>query len=185
MASQHTSETLIADRYASALYELSSDNKCIDRVLNDLKSLDQYITNSKDLKLLIRSPLIKSEDKQLIFEKILQNIHSNKLTSNFIKTISRNRRFANLPNIINRFFNINSEKRGEVQANITSADELSETQKELFHERLRTILGDKISLNYKVDKKIIGGLIIKVGSKMIDSSISNKISQLKIAMKGA
>jgi len=97
VASQHSSETLIADRYASALYELSSDNKCIDQVLNDLKSLDQHITNSKDLTLLIRSPLIKSEDKQLIFEKILNNINSNKLTSNFIKTISRNRRFSNLP----------------------------------------------------------------------------------------
>ena len=76
------------------------------------------------------------------------------------------------------------KKRGDVLADITSADELSEDQRVNIKEQLRTILGDKLSLNFKVDKKIIGGLIVKVGSKMIDTSLANKINKLKIAMKG-
>ena len=84
-----------------------------------------------------------------------------------------------------QFVNINAQKRGDVLADITSADELSDDQRVNIKEQLRTILGDKLSLNFKVDKKIIGGLIVKVGSKMIDASLANKINKLKIAMKGA
>ena len=81
--------------------------------------------------------------------------------------------------------NINSNKRGNVLADVMSADELSEDQRIDIKDQLRNILGDKLSLNFKVDKKIIGGLIIKVGSKMIDTSLANKINKLKTAMKGA
>ena len=88
-------------------------------------------------------------------------------------------------NIISQFKNINAQKRGDVLADITSAEKLSNEQQESIKEQLRTILGDKLSLSYKVDEQIIGGLIIKVGSKMIDTSLSNKINKLKIAMKGA
>jgi F-type H+-transporting ATPase subunit delta len=87
--------------------------------------------------------------------------------------------------MISQFININANKRGDVLADVTSADEFSEEEKVDIKDQLRTILGDKLLLNFKVDKKIIGGLIIKVGSKMIDTSLANKINKLKIAMKGA
>ena len=87
--------------------------------------------------------------------------------------------------IISQFLNINAQKRGDILADITSADELSDDQRINITQQLKTILGDKLILNFKVNKKIIGGLIIKVGSKMIDTSLVNKINKLKIAMKGA
>ena len=185
MVSQKSAEGLIADRYAFALYELSSDNKCVDEVLSDLIMLKEYINQNKDFKLLIRSPLIASSEKLLIVEKLLLNHSVNNLTSTFLKVISKNKRFASLSSIILRFVSINSEKRGEVFADITSADELSDKQKSGVKDQLRSILGEKLSLNYNVDKKILGGLIVKIGSKMIDSSLASKINKLKVTIEGA
>ena len=87
--------------------------------------------------------------------------------------------------IISQFIKINAQKRGDILADITSADELSDKQRNEIKDQLKSILGEKLSLNYKVDKKIIGGLIVKFGSKMIDSSLSSKINKLKIALKEA
>ena len=109
----------------------------------------------------------------------------NKITSNFIAVISNNKRFNNLFSIISKFNSINNDRRGNIVADVTSADKLSDQQKNGIRDKLRLILGEKLSLNFKVDKKIIGGLIVKVGSKMIDSSLVTKINKLKIAMKGA
>ena len=107
------------------------------------------------------------------------------ITNTFIKVIEKNKRFSNLASIIAQFININSQKRGDVIADITSADELNDDQKNNITNQLKNILGDKLSLSFDVDKNIIGGLIVKVGSKMIDTSLANKINKLKIAMKGA
>ena len=117
--------------------------------------------------------------------KIISEENFNDLSITFLKVISNNKRFANLSSITKQFMNINEQKRGIILADITSADELLDDQRKNINDQLRTILGDKLSLNFKVDKKIIGGLIIKVGSKMIDTSLINKINKLKIAMKGA
>ena len=143
------------------------------------------IKNNKDLKLVIKSPLIKSKDKLEILQNILKSKNPNELSSTFLKVLSKNKRFQKTVDIISQFKNINAQKRGDVLADITSAEKLSNEQQDNIKEQLRTILGDKLSLSYKVDKQIIGGLIIKVGSKMIDTSLSNKINKLKIAMKGA
>ena len=107
------------------------------------------------------------------------------ITNTFIKVIEKNKRFSNLASIIAQFININSQKRGDVIADITSADELNDDQKNNITNQLKSILGDKLSLSFDVDKNIMGGLIVKVGSKMIDTSLANKINKLKIAMKGA
>ncbi len=185
MSSQTSSSNLIAYRYASALYELAAELKNIDVVLKDLEFLQKSIKENKDLKLLIKSPLIASDDKQKIMEKILSKQLANKLTTTFLKVISNNKRFIHLSSIISQFININAQKRGKILADVTSADKLSDKQKNEINDQLKSILGEKLSLNFKVDKKIIGGLIVKVGSKMIDSSLASKISKLKIAMKGA
>ncbi len=118
-------------------------------------------------------------------EKILSKQLANKLTTTFLKVISNNKRFVHLSSIISQFININAQKRGKILADVTSADKLSDKQKNEINDQLKSILGEKLSLNFKVDKKIIGGLIVKVGSKMIDSSLASKINKLKIAMKGA
>ena len=185
MASQLSSGDLISDRYASALYDLASEKKLVDVVLDDLLFIQSTIKNNKDLKLVIKSPLIKSNDKLEILQNILKSKNPNELSSTFLKVLSKNKRFQKTVDIISQFKNINAQKRGDVLADVTSAEKLSNEQQDSIKEQLRTILGDKLSLNYKVDEQIIGGLIIKVGSKMIDTSLSNKINKLKIAMKGA
>ena len=185
MASQLSSGDLISDRYASALYDLASEKKLVDVVLDDLLFIQSMIKSNKDLKLVIKSPLIKSNDKLEILQNILKSKNPNELSSTFLKVLSKNKRFQKTVDIISQFKNINAQKRGDVLADITSAEKLSNEQQDNIKEQLRTILGDKLSLSYKVDEQIIGGLIIKVGSKMIDTSLSNKINKLKIAMKGA
>ena len=185
MASQLTSGNLISDRYASALYDLAFENKVIEPILENLETLQDIINKNKELQLLIKSPLIDSNDKLEILLKILTSENLNELSSTFLKVISNNKRFASLSSIISQFVNINAQKRGDVLADVTSADDLSDDQRINIKQQLKTILSNKLSLNFKVDKKIIGGLIIKVGSKMIDTSLANKINKLKIVMKGA
>ena len=185
MASKLASGDLIADRYASALYDLAADSKSVDLVLADLTLLQTMLNDQKDLHLLIKSPLIVSTDKLNILEKLLLNIKANKLTLTFLKVLEQNKRFSNLYSIISQFININAYNRGDVLADITSAEELNDEQRKNITEQLKNTLGKKLSLNFIVDKKIIGGLVVKVGSKMIDTSLANKINKLKIAMKGA
>ena len=185
MASQLASGDLVSDRYASALYDLAAEKKLVDPVLDDLTNLKNILKDNKELSLVVKSPLITSIDKLNIFESLLKKINANELTSTFLKVIEKNKRFSNLASIITQFMNINSQKRGDVLADITSADELNDDQKNNITNQLKSILGDKLSLSFDVDKNIMGGLIVKVGSKMIDTSLANKINKLKIAMKGA
>ena len=185
MTTQLTSGDLISDRYSSALYDLAVEKKVVDSVLENLTSIKKLIDTNKELTLLILSPLISSKDKLEILLKLTLSINLNELTIIFLKVISNNKRFASLSLVISQFIHINSVKRGNILADITSADLLSDEQRLDIKEQLKTILGEKLSLNFKIDKKIIGGLIVKVGSKMIDASLSNKINKLKIAMKGA
>ena len=153
--------------------------------LGDLSNLKNILKDNKELSLVVKSPLITSIDKLNIFESLLKKINANELTSTFLKVIEKNKRFSNLASIITQFMNINSQKRGDVLADITSAGELNDDQKNNITNQLKSILGDKLSLSFDVDKNIMGGLIVKVGSKMIDTSLANKINKLKIAMKGA
>ena len=185
MSTQMSSGDLISDRYALALYELASENNCIDNILKDFNSLHKSILENKDLSLLIHSPLIASNDKLEILLKIINDKSINSLSINFLKVISVNKRFSKIVSIILQFININAQKRGDILADVTSAEELTNEQQQGIKNQLHTILGKKLSLSYKVDKKIIGGLIIKVGSKMIDTSLANKFNKIKIAMKGA
>ena len=185
MTSQLTSGDLVSDRYASALYELAVEKKLVDPLLMDLSNLKNILNNNKELSLVVKSPLISSLDKLNIFESLLKKINANELTNTFLKVIEKNKRFSNLASIINQFININSQKRGDILADITSANELNDEQKNNITNQLKSILGEKLSLSFDVDNNIMGGLIVKVGSKMIDTSLANKINKLKIAMKGA
>ena len=185
MVSQITSGDLIADRYASALYDLASEKKLVDPVLNDLSLFKNLLIENKDLNLIVKSPLVNSQDKLSILAELIKKISANQITLTFFKVLEKNKRFSNLLSIINQFININSQKRGNVFADITSAEELNDKQKINITNQLKNILGNKLSLSFDVDKNIIGGLIVKVGSKMIDTSLANKINKLKIAMRGA
>ena len=185
MTSKISSSDIISDRYGSALYDLASEKKCIDEILNDLDVIEKVMKESSELRHVIKSPLVNSEEKLNILLKIFAGSSFNNLTTTFLKVLDNNKRIANISSIILQFKKINSEKRGDIAANVTSANELSEDEKNNITNQLKNTLGQKLSLNFDVDKSIIGGLIVKVGSKMIDTSLANKINKLKIAMKGA
>ena len=185
MAAKISSGDLISERYGSALYDLASEKKCIDSILNDFEVAEKVLKESSELRQVIRSPLVNSDEKLNILLKIFSQSNLHDLTTTFLKVLSDNKRISNLISIILQFKKINSEKRGDITADITSADELSEDEKNNITNQLKNSLGQKLSLNFDVDKDIIGGLIVRVGSKMIDTSILNKINKLKIAMKGA
>ena len=136
MASKLASGDLIADRYASALYDLAADSKSVDPVLADLTLLQTMLNDHKDLHLVIKSPLIASTDKLDILEKLLLNIKANKLTLTFLKVLEQNKRFSNLYSIISQFININAYNRGDVLADITSAEELNDEQRKNIKEQL-------------------------------------------------
>ena len=177
-----TSNSLV-DRYASALYDLSVEYNCTDKIINDLNKIKIYEKQNKDFSMLLNNPLISNTDKLSVLTKILKNNNANNLLYNFIKIISKNHRFTSLINIINQFEKINAEKRGNIIANITTAEQLSKLQKNSIQKNLFTTLGNKLTINYAIDKSILGGLIIKVGSKMFDSSILTKINKIKLAIK--
>lgn len=185
MTSKISSSDIISDRYGSALYDLASEKKCIDEILNDLDVIEKVMKESSELRHVIKSPLVNSEEKLNILLKIFAGLSFNSLTTTFLKVLDNNKRISNILSIILQFKKINSEKRGDIAANVISANELSEDEKNNITNQLKNTLGQKLSLNFNVDKEIIGGLIVKVGSKMIDTSIANKINKLKIAMKGA
>lgn len=185
MTSKISSSDIISDRYGSALYDLASEKKCIDEILNDLDVIEKVMKESSELRHVIKSPLVNSEEKLNILLKIFAGSSFNNLTTTFLKVLDNNKRISNILSIILQFKKINSEKRGDIAANVISANELSEDEKNNITNQLKNTLGQKLSLNFNVDKEIIGGLIVKVGSKMIDTSIANKINKLKIAMKGA
>ena len=185
MASKISSGDLISERYGSALYDLASKKKCIDSILNDFEVAEKVLKESSELRHVIKSPLVNSDEKLNILLKIFSKSNFHDLTTTFLKVLSDNKRISNLISIILQFKKINSEKRGDITADVTSADELSEDDKNNITNQLKNSLGQKLSLNFDVDKDIIGGLIVRVGSKMIDTSILNKINKLKIAMKGA
>jgi len=185
MTSKISSSDIISDRYGSALFDLASEKKCIDEILNDLDVIEKVMKESSELRHVIKSPLVNSEEKLNILLKIFAGLSFNSLTTTFLKVLDNNKRISNILSIILQFKKINSEKRGDIAANVTSANELSEDEKNNITNQLKNTLGQKLSLNFDVDKDIIGGLIVKVGSKMIDTSIANKINKLKIAMKGA
>tara|TARA_B100001175_G_scaffold255821_1_gene223782 strand:- start:98 stop:655 length:558 start_codon:yes stop_codon:yes gene_type:complete len=185
MASKISSGDIISERYGSALYDLASEKKCIDNILNDFEVVEKVMKGNSELRQVLKSPLVNSDEKLNILLKIFSKSNLNNLTETFFKVLNNNKRISKLISIILQFKKINSEKRGDITADVTSANELSEEEKSNITNQLKNSLGQKLSLNFDVDNDIIGGLIVKVGSKMIDTSIVNKINKLKIAMKGA
>ena len=175
---------LLSNRYASALYDLSIESNCIEIIIKDLSEILSYYNKNKDFSLLLSNPLISSEKKLLVLNYILKKNNIHELIINFIGIISKNKRFVLLNNIIKRFMEINAEKRGNIMAEVTSAKDLNNIQKDIIQKELHKKLGEKLSISYNTDKSIIGGLIIKYGSKMIDSSLVNKINKLELVMKG-
>ena len=173
-------EIIISNTFATCKH-LMKEADC----LNDFELVQKALKESSELRQVIKSPLVNSDEKHNILLKLFSKVNLHNLTTTFLKVLDNNKRISNIGSIILQFKKINSEKRGDITADITSANILSDDEKNNITNQLKKSLGEKLSLNFDVDEDIIGGLIVKVGSKMIDTSIANKINKLKIAMKGA
>jgi F-type H+-transporting ATPase subunit delta len=175
----------IAGRYASAVYELADEGRVLDETAADLKSLNAMFSESDDLQTLIRSPLIDAEAKAAAIGAILEQAGAGDLTRRFVAVVARNNRLFVLPATIDAFLAELAGRRGEITAEVTSAQPLKQTQLESVTNALRSALGGKVTVDAKLDTSLIGGLVVRVGSRMIDASLKSKLQRLQLAMKGA
>lgn len=175
----------IAGRYAAALYELADEGKALDPVAGDLSALKGLIAESPDLAKLVRSPLIDRADKAAAMNSVLEKAGAHDLTRRFIGVVARNNRLFALPGMIDAFLAELAQRRGEITAEVASARPLNESQLNSIAETLRSALGGRVAIEPRIDPSLIGGLVVRVGSRMIDSSLKSKLQRLQVAMKGA
>jgi len=171
--------------YSQALFELASENNLINDVEKQVSSILVLIDKSVDFKDLIKDPTNKIEDQLKIMNRISDQFKFNKLLKKFLGFIISKRRFFYVEKILNDFLTICSNARGEIQAELSAAKELNESEINNIKNELSNTFGSNIKLNHKYDPSLIGGLIIKVGSTMVDTSIKNKLQKIEKKMIGA
>lgn len=184
MATDNTGATGLAGRYATALFELADTEGALDEVADDLKSLDQMILGSADLTRMIRSPVISRDEQGAAMNALLTTAGAGELTRKFAGVLAGNRRLFALPEIIDQYLAILAGRRGEMTAEVTSAAKLSDKQLATLVATLKRSVGGEVSINEKVDPHVLGGLVVKLGSRMVDSSLNTKLQQLRLAMRG-
>ena len=174
-----------ASRYSLALYELADESKNIQEIENQSLALVKLLDKSEDFESIIKNPTNKKEDQINVINKIAENYKFNILLKNFLCFLVEKRRLFFLKNILVKFIDICSQKRGEVKAKLVAAKKLSNEEIEKIKNELSNDITNKIKLEYKQDPSLIGGLIIQIGSAMIDTSIKSKLKQLENKMIGA
>jgi F-type H+-transporting ATPase subunit delta len=171
-------------RYASALFELANENKAVAAVEQDLGALGQALKESTDLAALIRNPQVGRDAAARAIDGVAGLLKLSPLTQQFLGVLAANRRLAVLPEIVSAFATIASSARGEVKAEVTSAHPLSDAQLKALSAKLKAREGKDVTLSATVDPAILGGLVVKIGSTQIDSSIRTRLNTLANAMKG-
>jgi len=165
-------------RYSLALYELAEESNATHEIEKDSLSIIQLISNSEDFNLLINDPTNQKEDQLNVILKISEKFKINNLLTKFLSFLISKRRFFYVEKILKDFIETCSKKRGEIKAELTVAKELTEKEINSIKEELTKNFSSKIKLNYKYDPSLIGGLIVQVGSKMVDTSIKNKLQKI-------
>jgi F-type H+-transporting ATPase subunit delta len=174
----------MAGRYAAALFELAKEERQLPQVEADLRSFQAMLDDSADLRRLIRSPVISAEDQGKALGAVLAKAGVSPLTANFFKLIARNRRLFAVADMMRDFRALLARERGEVGADVATAHPLTPEQLNALKDALLIQIGKDVQVNTRVDPALLGGLVVKVGSRMIDSSLRTKLSNLKVAMKG-
>ena len=166
----------IASRYAAALFDLADDQGSLDTVAGDLARLTAAVEDSTDLQRVLRSPVLDRNDQGRAIAAILEKMEVSELTRKFVGLIAKNRRLFALTELARR--------RGEISAEVTAAKPLSDAQISALQDTLQKSLGGKVTVAPKVDPGLIGGLIVRVGSQMIDTSLRTQLNKMQLAMKG-
>ena len=185
MSSEQTETSGVAGRYATALFELALDRSAIDAIANDLQQLEAMINESADLRRLIQSPLFSRGQQSDAMAAVLTSAGLSELVRNFVGVVAGNRRLFALEGMIGAYRGIVAQHRGEVTADVTSATPLTEAQRAAVEQALKQAIGSNVAINTDVDPDLIGGMVVRVGSRMVDSSLRTKLQRLQLAMKGA
>ncbi len=174
----------LAGRYATALFELARDERQLEAVGSSLATLRRALSESHDLEELTTSPLIGRDDAQKAITAAAAAMRLDPVTSKFLGVLAQNRRLSQLPQIVRAFNMLAAAHRGETTAEVTSAHPLDDDQVAALRANLRNRIGRDVSVDLTVDPTILGGLVVKIGSQMIDGSIRTKLNTLAHAMKG-
>ncbi|MGP0090737.1 MAG: F0F1 ATP synthase subunit delta [Xanthobacteraceae bacterium] len=185
MASEEPIVSGMAGRYATALFELALEQGAIDAVKSDLDRFEALIAGSPDLTRLVRSPVFGAEVQLKALSAVLDKAGIGGVAANFLKVVTANRRLFAVREMIRGYRAMVARHNGEITASVTVAEQPSETHLNALREVLKSITGKAVDLDVKVDPAIIGGLVVKLGSRMVDSSLRTKLNSIKQAMKEA
>ncbi len=174
----------LAGRYATALFELASEKKALPQVEESLAGLAAALAESDDLKALTTDPSVTRDDAKKAVAAVAKKMKLDALTANTLGVLADNRRLSELGAVAAAFQTLAADARGEVTADVTSARALTAAQKKELAAKLKARMGSDVAINEIIDPSILGGLTIKVGSEMIDSSIQTRLNSLATAMKG-
>jgi F-type H+-transporting ATPase subunit delta len=175
----------VAGRYASALFELAQENRAVDSVARDLDAFDALIRDSEDLRRLIRSPVFSAEDQAKAVGAILERAGVGGLAANFIRLVAGNRRLFALPDVVRAFRRLVSLAKGIVPAEVRLAERPSDKILDDIKSALRDAAKAEIALDVKIDPSLIGGLVVRMGSRMVDASLRTKLNAIRLAMREA
>jgi F-type H+-transporting ATPase subunit delta len=184
LASEATGVSGLAERYAAALFDLADERHALDAVAGDLRELRAMLADSPDLSRLVRSPVLSREEQGKAIAALAENAGLSPLTRDFLAVVARNRRLFAAPAMIESYLAKLAERRGEVTAEVTAAQPLSEAQNAALGEQLRRAVGRRVAVDIRVDPGLLGGIVVKVGSRMIDSSLRSKLQRLRLALRG-
>lgn len=171
-------------RYASALFDLASENGVVTAVESDLDKLGEALKGSDDLAALIRNPKVSRDAAARAIDAVAGVLGLSDLTRNFLGVLAGNRRLSALPEVVRAFSTIAAAQRGEVTAEVTSAHALDDDQLAQLAARLKAREGKEVKIKASVDPEILGGLVVRIGSRQIDGSIRTRLNSLAQAMKG-
>jgi F-type H+-transporting ATPase subunit delta len=183
LASETTGVSGLAERYASALFDLADERRILDEVAANLRELRAMLQASGDFLRLIRSPVLSRDQQAKAIGIVAEHAGLSPLVRDFLAVVARNRRLFAVPAMIEAFLAKLAARRGEVTAEVFAAQPLSEAQLAALNEQLRRTIGSRVSVDVRVDPGLIGGLVVKLGSRMVDGSIKSKLQRLQLAMK--
>jgi F-type H+-transporting ATPase subunit delta len=173
----------VAERYAGSLYELAAQANAVAKVEKDLGRFEALLEGSPELSRMIKSPVFSSDEQFRAIEKIADKAGITGLVGNFLRVVARNRRLFAIPGMIKAFREVAAEQRGEVAAEVTSAHALTAAQQNELKAALKSVAGKDVSITASVDPSLLGGLVVRIGSRQIDTSLKTKLNSLKLALK--
>ena len=185
MAAEDPTVSGVSGRYATALFDLARDQNVVDAVKADLDNFEVLLDESADLKRLVRSPVFSADSQSRALVAVLEKAGISGISANLLKVLTANRRLFAVADVIRAYRALVANYKGEASADVTVAEPLSDKNLDALKAALKSVTGKDVALNVKVDPSIIGGLVVKLGSRMVDSSLRTKLNSIKHAMKEA